>query len=309
MSLEIKIFAPATVANVGCGFDILGFALHQPGDYVTVRKKQQKKVRIIKINGDEGELPLSAEKNTAGVAARKFLRKFNIDWGVELEIQKGMPGGSGLGSSAASAAATLFGLHQLFTPKTDRRQLLSCGLKAEAVACGSAHADNIAPSLLGGCVLIRSYDPLEVISLNVPDDLFCTVICPQIELQTKKLRQVLPKQIPLPVAVKQWGNIAGLITGLERNDYALISRSMEDVIVEPVRSDFIPFFQEIKSQAIASGALGCSISGSGPSIFALCRGKKIADQAVESMEKIYEKNGISCNCYVSSINKEGPKIM
>ncbi|MFO7890061.1 MAG: homoserine kinase [bacterium] len=308
MISEIKIFAPATVANVGCGFDILGFALQHPGDYVTVRKIHGSEVRIKKITGDEGKLPRDPDKNTAGVAAMEFLKKFNIKSGVELEIQKGMPMGSGLGSSAASSAATLFGLKHIFLHNTDRKQLLSCGLQAEAAACGYPHADNIAPSLLGGLVLIRSYDPLEVIPLSFPEDLFCTVICPHIELKTRKLRELLPEKVLLSSAVKQWGNVAGLIIGLEKKDYVLISRSMEDYIIEPVRSAFIPFFQKIKSCALASGALGCSISGSGPSVFALSQGKDTAEMVSTSMADIYEKHSISYKIYNSSINREGPRL-
>jgi len=223
MHSKIRVFAPGTVANIGCGFDILGFALEYPGDYVTIRMISQNEVRINKISGDGGKLPLDPDKNTAGIAVTDFLRKFNIKTGVELEIQKGMEIGSGLGSSAASAAAALFGINYIFDNIADSRQLISCGLKAEAAVSGAPHADNIAPSLMGGLVLIRSLTPLDVIPLNFPEDLYYAVIYPNIELQTKKLRKVLPETITLISAVKQWGNIAGLITGLHNNDYSLIS--------------------------------------------------------------------------------------
>jgi len=308
MPSEVKIFAPGTVANIGCGFDILGFALEYPGDYVTIRMISQNEVRINKISGKGVQLPMEPDKNTAGIAVIEFLRKFNIQTGVELEIQKGMKIGSGLGSSAASAAAALFGINYIFDNIADMGQLISCGLTAEAGACGSPHADNIAPSLMGGLVLIRSHDPLDVISLSFPEDLFYAVISPDIELQTRMLRKILPEKVPLSSAVKQWGNIAGLIAGLHNKDYSLISRSLEDVIIEPVRSQFIPFFKEIKSQAMQTGALGCSISGSGPSIFALCRGEQTAFNVSESMAEIYKKNKISFEVYVSSINKKGPQI-
>ncbi len=308
MPSEIRVFAPGTVANIGCGFDILGFALEYPGDYVTIRMISQNEVRINKISGDGGKLPLDPDKNTAGIAVADFLRKFNLKTGVELEIQKGMKIGSGLGSSAASAAAALFGMNYIFDNIADIKQLISCGLTAEAGACGAPHADNIAPSLMGGLVLIRNLTPPDVIPLSFPEDLFYAVISPNIELQTRKLRKVLPETILLTSAVKQWGNIAGLIAGLHHKDYSLISRSLEDVIIEPVRSQFIPFFKEIKLNAVESGALGCSISGSGPSIFALCRGEETAGKVSESMAKVYEKNNILFDIYVSSINKKGPRI-
>ncbi len=308
MISEVKVFAPGTVANVGCGFDVLGFALQHPGDYVTIRKTDAEGIRIKKITGDEGKLPLDPDKNTAGVAANEFMKKFAIKTGIELEITKGMSLGSGLGSSAASAAAALFGLNRLFNTRADKTTLLLCGLKAEKVACGSAHADNIAPSLLGGFVLIRSYNPLDIVSLSFPEDLFCTVVCPLIKLPTKKMRKVLPKKISLQTAVRQWGNVAGLVAGLTKKDYDLISRSLKDFIVEPKRSKFIPFFQQVKSRALASGALGCSISGSGPSIFALCQGRHSADKVAASMAEVYKNKNISHKIYVSSVNREGPKL-
>ncbi|UCE08737.1 MAG: homoserine kinase, partial [bacterium] len=265
MKDQIHIFAPATVANVACGFDILGFAIDNPGDEVILTKKKDPGVSISKITGDQSELPIDPEKNTAGVAVLTFLKYLKSNQGIDIELHKKMPLGSGLGSSAASAVASVFAANILLDNPLDKQQLLPFALEAEKIACGVAHADNAAPALLGGFVLIRSYDPLDVVRISTPQKLFCTIIHPQIEIRTEDARKILKKEILFKDAIIQWGNIAGLIAGLIKSDYGLIQRSMQDVIIEPVRSILIPRFQEIKNAAIGAGALGCSISGSGPS--------------------------------------------
>ncbi len=308
MQKKIHVFAPATVGNISCGFDILGFALQTPGDEVIIRIRNVPGVKITKISGDRGQLPLRPEANTAGVAAILFLEKYALDYGVELELYKKMPLSSGLGSSAASAAATLFGLNEMFDGIADRDSLLKFALQSESIACGAEHGDNIIPSLLGGIILIHSYNPLDVITLPVPEELCCSLIYPHLQVRTEAARSVLPRQIDLNMAVQQWGNIAGLVAGLYRSDYGLISRSLVDVIAEPARSKLIPHFYRLKQAALTAGALGSGISGSGPSVFALCRGKKTAEKVGAAMQLVCDEVGLSNDVYISQINQQGPQI-
>ncbi len=315
MEKSIKVFAPATVANVACGFDIMGLAVDYPGDEVILRLTEQPGIVIEKITGDDGKLPLEVEKNTVGVSVSSFLKHIGLDLGVAIILHKYMPLGSGLGSSAASAVAGLFAINELlkvYYPEKaieKREDLLPFAMEGERLACGSAHADNVAPALLGGFILIRSYHPLDVVRIPTPQALCCTVIHPRIEVQTKDARSILRKQLSLKDAVVQWGNAAGLIAGLWQCDFDLIGRSMEDVIVEPIRSILIPGFQKVKEAALEAGALGCGISGSGPSLFALNKDKAIANQVGEAMKIAFEQVGIDSEVYVSNINKEGPRII
>ena len=246
----IKVFAPATVANVCCGFDVLGFAVDFPGDEVVLTLTESKEVTLSKIIGDEGRLPLEASKNTAGVAVQSFLNAVGIKQGVEIELHKNLPLGSGMGSSAASGVAALVAINELLGTKLTRAQLVPFAMEAERIACGSAHADNVAPCLMGGFVLIRDYQPLDVIKVNVNLDLFCTLVHPHLEVKTSDSRRVLRSSISLKDAITQSGNIAGLMVGLAQGDSQLISRSLKDVIAEPIRSAFIPGFEDVKSQAI-----------------------------------------------------------
>lgn len=306
---QIRVFAPATVANVACGFDILGFAISSPGDEVVVRLVSDKGVRITKIQGDQGELPYDVEKNTAGVSVLKYLEHIKSDQGIEIELYKNMPLGSGLGSSASSSVATVYALNELLGKPLSKKEMLPFVMEAERVACGSPHADNVAPSLIGGIVLIRSYDPLDIIEIPVPDDLYATVAHPHTLINTSDSRSILRKTVKLEDSIKQWGNVAGLIAGLMKSDYDLIGRSLNDVIVEPVRSLLIPGFSEVKKSAIDSGALGCSISGSGPSIFALCKGKDSAEKVGSAMKDVFGEIGLDCDCYVSGVNRVGPRVI
>lgn len=308
MKQEIRVFAPATVANVACGFDILGFAIEQPGDEVIIRLTNIPGVNILKISGDQGRLPITAEKNTVSVSILALLKHLKSSRGFEIELIKRMPLGSGLGSSAASAVAGVFAANQLLGNPLTKEELLPFAMEGERVACGSAHADNAAPALLGGFVLIRSYQPLDVIKISTPD-LFCTVLHPQIEIRTEDARKILKKQILFKDAITQWGNIAGLIAGLMNSDYDLIRRSLQDVIIEPIRSILIPGFHEIKQAALESGALGCSISGSGPSMFALSSAEKIACKAGTAMQSIMNNLNIDSEIYISKINPFGPRIL
>lgn len=309
MKESIKVFAPATVANVACGFDVLGFAVDQPGDEVTLKLKNAAGLKITKITGDEGRLSKDPAQNTVGVSIQNFLNHIDSNIGIEISLDKKMPLGSGLGSSAASAVAGVFAVNQLLGSPLTHDQLLPFAMEGERLACGSAHADNVAPSLMGGFVLIRSYDPLDVIKIPTPASLYCTIIHPHIEVQTKDARSILKKQISLADAVIQWGNVGGLIAGLMMSDYGLIGRSMQDVIVEPIRSILIPGFHEVKQSALDAGALGCGISGSGPSIFAVSKSKEEAEKVGRAMEKAFKSFDIGSEVYVSKINNNGPVIL
>lgn len=306
---SIKVFAPATVANVTCGYDILGFAVHEPGDEVLIKLTDSPGINIKEIHGDGGLLPKDAKKNTVSVAIKAFIDHLDIQPGVDIYLHKKMPLGSGLGSSAASAVAGVFALNVLLDNPLKVSDLLPFAMQGEAMACGEAHADNVAPALLGGFVLIRSYSPLDVVKIDAPKDLYATIIHPQIEIATKDARSILKKSILLKDAVRQWGNVAGLITGLIKEDYSLIGRSMEDVIIEPVRSMLIPGFDQVKAAALQAGALGCGISGSGPSIFSLSRSRDIAIQVGEAMDECFQALNISSDRFISLVNQQGPLII
>lgn len=302
------IFAPATVANVACGFDSLGFALHEPGDEVIVSLSDNPGINITKITGDEGKLPLDARSNTAGVSVLAMLDALNIEQGIDIEIHKQMPLGSGLGSSAASSVAAVVGANELLGNPLETKELLPFAILGEKMACGSAHADNVAPALLGGFVLIRSYSPLDVVSIPFPDQLYATILHPHIELRTEDVRKIMRREIKLQSAIVQWSNLAGLIAGLMKSDYELISRSLNDIIFEPVRSLLIPGFDEVKKAAISAGALGCSISGSGPSVFALCISREAAEQVGGAMQDALNKVKLQSDLYISGINNTGAVV-
>jgi homoserine kinase len=306
---SIRVFAPASVANVSCGFDILGFALNSPGDEIILRKNNSGKVKIIDIKGDEGKLPLASDRNSASAVIQNMLQHFNLTQGIDIHLHKKMPLGSGLGSSAASSVAAAYALNILLDSPLDTFDVLKFAMYGEKVACGSDHADNVAPALFGGFVLIRSYDPLDVIKLPAPGELYASVIHPQIEIKTKDARDILKKQIQLKNAIKQWGNVGGLISGLYTADYDLIGRSMEDHIIEPIRSILIPGCYAVKAAAMDSGVLGCGISGSGPSVFALSKGLQIAETAAQKMNEEFKKIGIESDIYVSKVNNEGPIVL
>jgi homoserine kinase len=306
---SIRVFAPATVANVSCGFDILGFALNNPGDEILLRKNNSGMVKIIEITGDGGKLPYEPEKNSASAVISNFLQHLNLDIGVDLHLHKRMPLGSGLGSSAASSVAAAYAINAMLGNPMKISKVLKFAMFGELVACGSEHADNVAPALYGGFVLIRSYDPLDVIKLPAPEDLYASVIHPQIEIKTKDARDILKKEIQLKNAIKQWGNVGGLISGLYESDYELIGRSMEDHIIEPIRSILIPGYDIVKKAAMDSGVLGCGISGSGPSVFALSKGRQIAESAGEKMKKEFKNIGIESDIYVSKVNNQGPLVL
>lgn len=307
MMNEVRVFAPASVANVAVGFDILGFAIHGPGDEVVARFVDQKGLSIKTITGvREKKLPLEVKKNTAGYSALKLLEELQeTDRGIELEIHKKMPFGSGLGSSAASAVGGAFAVNELLGAPLDKKALLPFAVLGEQIADGAYHADNVAPSLLGGLTLIRSNEELDVHSIALPQELYASVVYPYVEILTKDARDVLSDQVSLTQCIKQCGNLAGLLIGLQNEDFGLISRSLNDVIIEPQRSKLIPHFAEVKETAIEKGALGYSISGAGPSVFALSRGEETAKIVGKSMQQVFINAGINADLFVSPINKDG----
>ncbi|MCE7066290.1 homoserine kinase [Dyadobacter sp. CY326] len=307
---SVRAFAPATVANVACGFDIFGFAIEAPGDIVEIKKRDEPGVVITEITGDEGRLPRSADKNAVTVVMLHLLKHLGItDFGCEVVLHKNMPLGSGMGSSAASAVAGVVAMNELLGNPLSRQDLLPFAMEGEKIASGSAHADNVGPSLLGGFVVIRSYNPLDIFTIPIPDDLYCTLVHPDIEINTKDARFILRNEVSLKNTIAQMGNVAGLVAGLMKSDYELIGRSMVDVIIEPVRSILIPEFKEVKQSAIANGALGCSISGSGPSMFALSKGATNAESAGKAMQEKFANAGIESSMHVSRINKKGAAIL
>lgn len=304
---EIRVFCPATIANVSCGFDVLGLALDAVGDEMVVRKTKEKGIKITKLTGQD--LPTETLQNVAGVAGLALLAESNYEGGFEIEIYKKIKAGSGIGSSAASAAGAVWAINQLIEKPFSPLQLVKFAMEGERLASGVAHADNVAPALFGGFTLVRSYHPLDIIKINTPSELYATVIHPQIEVKTSDSRRILKTTISLEDGIKQWGNVGGLIAGLFTEDYDLIGRSLEDHIVEPIRSILIPGFDAVKQKALETGALGCGISGSGPSIFALSKGEIMALKVAKAMSQIYNKIGIDYDIHVSKINKEGIKIL
>ena len=301
----IKVYAPATVANLVCGFDVLGMALHQPDDVMTVSLRNEP--GIIIRHDDEYQLPVDPPKNVAGAALLAMLEETPSPVGLEVVITKRIKPGSGLGSSAASSAGAVVAANHLLGNPFSKEDLVRFAMNGEKVASGVKHADNIAPAIYGGITLIRSIFPLDIIQLSGPP-LFVTVVHPQIEVRTADARQILRKEVQLKSAIKQWGNIAGLVAGLLKQDYGLIGRSLEDVIIEPVRSILIPGFNEVKENSKEAGALGGGISGSGPSIFMLSQDEKTANAVQELMKGVYTRLGIDFRTYVTTISYDGVRM-
>lgn len=303
---KVKIHAPATVANLVCGFDVLGLALNDPLDIMELSLKDEPGLTIEHVDGYN--LPTEPGKNVAGAALLALMEEYDKPVGFHLVVDKQIKPGSGLGSSAASSAGGVVAANHLLGNPFSNMDLVRFAMNGEKVASGVKHADNITPCIYGGVTLIRSIFPLDIVQLDSPP-LFATVVHPQIEVKTSDARQILRKEVLLKDAIKQWGNIAGLVAGFMKGDYDLISRSLEDVIIEPVRSILIPGFDEVKSRCKEAGSLGGGISGSGPSIFMLNKEKKLAHAAADIMKEIYEKLGIDYKTYVTTVNNGGCKIV
>jgi homoserine kinase len=304
---EIKIFSPATVANVACGFDVLGFCLDSIGDEMIIRKVDKKGIKITKIKGFD--LPFETELNVAGVSALAIYDAINPDYGFEIEIHKTIKPGSGIGSSAASAVGSVFGINELLGRPFNKTELTQFAIKGEALASKSEHADNVAPALFGGFTLVKSLSPLEILQIPSPHNLYATIVHPQIEIKTSESRAILPKEVKLQDAITQWANFGSLIHSLHTNNYKLMQNSLHDVIIEPHRSKLIPHYNEVKKEVLNAGALGAGISGSGPSIFVLSEGIEIANKVKDAIHKVYSKTEIEFDTHISRINKEGIKIL
>ncbi len=306
---SIKVFAPASCANVSCGFDILGFALEKPGDEVILHKSNKLGISIREITGDHGKLPHDVKLNTASVAINSIMHSLDINYGVEITIHKRMSLYSGLGSSAASSVAAVYGLNALFNLGLSKQELIYHAMQGEFVASKAIHADNVAPSMIGGFTLIRSYSPLDIVQIPSPTNLYYTIIHPDLEVSTKIARQILKKQVFLADMITQTANLGGLIAGLCTNDYKLIGRSLNDVIVEPIRKFLIPKFDELKDVALNTGALGFGISGSGPSLFTLNDNLETAIRVGQEMQKTLKKYNLTNQVYSGKINATGAIVV
>jgi len=307
---EIRAFAPATVANVGCGFDVLGFALEAPGDTVVARRTDGRGVTLVDVRGDGGVLPRD-ERNTAFVAAAAVLQSAGVEHGVALTLEKGMPLASGLGSSAASAVAAVVAVDALLGSRLSFAERLRCALEGERAAVGTPHADNAGASLAGGFVLVRgSGQDTSLLSLPVPENLTCAMLHPHVEISTRDARQALPTSVALSDAVTQWGNVGALVTALHRSDHALLASALVDRVAEPARAPRVPGFIETCAAAREAGALGSGLSGSGPSIFALCDGRERAEEVARAMRAAFERGGHgAANAWVSPVGAPGARVI
>tara|TARA_X000001036_G_scaffold439429_1_gene490558 strand:- start:1286 stop:2212 length:927 start_codon:yes stop_codon:yes gene_type:complete len=305
---SIKVFAPATVANVGCGYDILGFALEGYGDELILTERQDDQLVIKTIQG-VAELPLDPTKNVSTVTISALLEDLKLNKGFDLKIKKNIAAGSGLGSSASSAAAAAYAVNEFLGGPISSEELIKFAMEGERIASTKAHADNVAPSILGGFTVVRSYDPLDVFNIPYPEDLRVVIIFPQVEVKTSDAKKIIKEQVKLSDAIKQWGNVAGLVSGLILHDFERIGKSLQDVVIEPVRSYLIPLYQEMKTIALNVGALGFSISGSGPSMFCFVRDTSESSLIIERAKELYGKNGIDVISFVSGINNMGAKTL
>ncbi len=306
----IAAYAPGSVSNVACGFDVLGFALDEPGDIVIAAQKDGPGVTIAGIEGDGGRLPTDPARNTAGAAVQALLQRLETTRGVSLTMHKGLPLASGIGSSGASAVAAVVAVNELLGRPATLELLLACAMAGEQAGCGAAHPDNVAPSLYGGFVLARSANPPDIVRLPVPEGLACAVLHPRVEVQTGASRALLGEDVKLRDAVRQWGNLGALVASLFTSDHALLSRSLEDVIAEPKRAALVPGFFAVKAAALAAGALGCSISGSGPSVFALASSLAVAREAGEAMQRRFDaESGVGADLWVSLVGRQGARVI
>lgn len=304
------VYAPATAGNVICGFDVLGLALGEPGDRVTALPREEPGVAIGRVTGDGGRIPRDAERNSAGVAAAALLNRFGIEAGVELVVEKGLPLSGGMGGSAASAVAAVVATDALLGIDADQATLLECSLEGEKVASGSAHADNVAPCLLGGIVLVRSGARRPVVSLPVPAGLSAALLHPRVEVATRDARAVLPDVVSMEDAVTQWGNTAALVAGLFRGDLDLVADALVDRVAEPARSSRIPGFHAVKKAALTAGAVGFGISGAGPSMLAICASPSEAERVGKAMEEAFgEAESVEADLYVSPVSEGGARVV
>ena len=305
---KIKVFAPASIANLGCGFDIMGMALDEVGDILEMTLDEHGEGIVI-TNETDVPLPEDIEDNVITPVLRKFFAMTGHDGRVEVRVLKKIYPGSGIGSSAASSAAAAFGINELFGAPLGEEDVVACAMEGENLASGGYHADNAAPAVMGGITLIRGYDPLDIIKLPVPGNLYCPVIHPHLMVSTKEARSILPKEIPMHTAVTQWGNVGGLVAGLCTGNIELVGRAMRDVVAEPYRKQFIPGFDELRAKLLGAGALAMNISGSGPSVFALANRADIAQRVGSIMERHFAQQGILSETYVVKVSNKGARLI
>lgn len=306
----VRVFAPASVSNLGCGFDIFGMALEGPGDEVVVRAAKGTGIVSVSVSGDAGRVPTDPARNAAALAVEGVLDRLGSAAGVAIEVHKGIPMASGLGGSAASAVAGAVAADALLGGELDRTALLECAMIGEQKGSGADHADNAAPSLLGGFVLVLPGVPPKMVELPTPEDLFVAVVHPEMEVETRHARTILGDTISLKAGVQQWGNAAGMVSGLFRGDWDLIARCLCDAVAEPVRAKLVPGFEGVRASAIEAGAIGAGLSGSGPSVFAVCRGRDAAERVVTAMAGAFrDEAGVQSDTVVSSACAAGARIV
>ena len=306
---SIKVRATASVANVSCGFDCIGYAITEPSDILTIEKQNKPGIEISISGSKSDSIPITPEKNTAGKGILSLLNALGSEQGFKVHIEKGFPPGSGMGSSAASAAAAVVGVNELLGKPLNNDELLVHGMAGEAVASDGFHADNIAPALFGGIILIRSYEPLDILSLPVPKNLFSTVVLPDFVVNTRDVRSILPKHVSLKTAIAQAGNLAGFTMGLHNGDFDLLGRSMVELFAEPIRAELIPGYHVVQQAAMDADAIGCGISGSGPSLFALSNSLEKAEKIGAAMVNSFKNVGLKSKAYNSPIHTKPPEIL
>lgn len=306
---SVKVYSPATVANVSCGFDIMGFALELPGDVIEVCRTEEAGLHIANKIANLN-IPTEPKKNTTTVAMQAMLDELQHSGsGFQVIFHEKIWPGSGIGSSSASAAAGVFALNELLNNPFTRAELVRFAMEGERAACGAAHADNVAPALMGGFVLIRDSSPLDLVSLHYPSELHAAVVLPEVVVRTEDSRNVLPQEISLQTGIKQWAHVGALVAALAQEDWALLSRSIKDFVAEPARKTLIPHFDQARAAALNNGALGCGISGSGPAIFSLTKGREAAHEVAQAKNAVFEQAGLACRTYVSSINPTGVRVI
>lgn len=304
---KVRVFAPASIANMGCGFDVMGLALDEVGDILEITQSEGDG---LEINNKSGvPLPDDIEKNVITPVIRAFLEKIGKKAMIEVTVCEKIYPGSGIGSSAASSAAAAYGMNELYGCPLSEEEVIMCAMEGENLASGGYHADNIAPALLGGIVLVRGYEPLDIIQLPVPGNFYCAVVHPHLVVSTKEARAILPKEVPMHDAIRQWGNVGGLVAGLCSGNISLIGRSMQDYVAEPYRKKFIPGFDELREKLLNCGALAANISGSGPSMFALCASQSTAEMAGKLMHMHFTSRSIGNEVYVVKVSNKGTKLM
>ena len=304
---KVKVYAPGSIGNVGCGFDVFGLAIEAVGDFLEVEENNTGQLRITNIEGDT-TIPLDPEKNIVTVGASNLLLEYGSTQGYNFKITKGVIAGSGLGSSGSSATAAVFAINELLGRPYSSLELIKFAAVGEQIASRQVHYDNVAPSMLGGFTVVRSSKPLEILQVAIPKALYLAIARPSVVIKTAEAKQILEDSITIDNAVTQFGNIAGLIIGMQNADISLIGRSVEDLVATPVRSRLIPKYDEAKEAALEAGATGYNISGSGPAMFAICEGRSEAEKVLNALQDIYQDDN-NANFYLTQADTAGTRLI